>query len=91
MTDEHPSRNRGNNPGLWDKLLSVLDERLQLGLLDRLRRVASYHFEDQILLIEAGSPEDEKYLSRPTVLQQLQLLAQDAVGVEKLTLREAKK
>lgn len=78
---------RGNNPQLWDKLLSDLDEKLQLGLLDRLRRVCAYHFEGETLFIEAGSPEDDAYLQKPSHLQHLTLLAQDATGIENIKLR----
>lgn len=79
---------KGNNPELWEKLLNDLDEKLQLGLLDHLRRASSYHFEEDVLYIEPGSPESEKYLTKHAVLQQLQLLAQDAVGVEKIKIKK---
>lgn len=78
---------RGNNPHLWEKLLADLDEKLQLGLLDRLRRVQAYHFEGETLFIEAGLPEDNAYLQKPSHLQQLTLLAQDATGIENIKFR----
>ena len=46
---------KGNNPVLWDKFLADLDEKLQLGLLDRMRRVQAYHFESDTLFLEPGS------------------------------------
>lgn len=73
---------RGNNPERWQKLLSDLDEKLQLGLLDRLRRVNAYHFETEILFIEPATSADESYLTKGPTLQQLALLAQDATEVE---------
>ena len=81
MTD---SKSRGNNPELWQKLLEDLDEKLQLGLLDRLRRVAAYHFESDILFIEPANPEDATYLTKGATFQQLELLAQDATNIREI-------
>ena len=78
---------KGNNPKLWDKLLADLDEKLQLGLLDRLRRVQAYHFESEILFLEAGSPDDEAYLKKGSHFTQLCLLAQDSTGVTEVKFR----
>ena len=80
---------KGNEPERWEKLLAVLDEKLQLGLLDYLRRVAAYHFEEDILYIEPGSKADEEYFKREAAFQQLNLLAQDAVKVDKVKIRPA--
>lgn len=81
-----PSSPKGNDPERWENLLRVLDEKLQLGLLDHLERVSSYHFENDTLFIQPGSTADLEYLSKPTFFQQLQLLAQDSVGIEKVKL-----
>lgn len=78
---------KGNNSERWAKLLAALDERLQLGLLDYLERINSYHFEANNLYIEAGDEEDRSYLARPSTLQQLELLAQDAIQVEKVIIK----
>ena len=78
---------KGNNPKLWDKLLADLDEKLQLGLLDRLRRVQAYHCESETLFLEAGSPEDEAYLQKGSHFTQLCLLAQDSTGVSEVKFR----
>lgn len=78
---------KGNNPELWSKLLAALDEKLQLGLLDHMQRVSSYHFEEELLIIEPGSKEDAEYLSRDATRQQLELLAQDATGILRVKLR----
>jgi hypothetical protein len=79
---------KGNNPELWDKLLAVLDDKLQLGLLEHMRRVTTYHFEDETLFLEPGTPEDCNYLSKETVFHHLQLLAQDAVKVERIKIKK---
>lgn len=79
---------KGNNPELWEKLLAELDEKLQLGLLDRMRRVKAYHFESGILFIEPGTVDDDSYLRKGGTLQHLELIAQDATGIRELRLRE---
>lgn len=78
---------KGNNPELWNKLLHELDEKLQLGLLDRLKRASSYHFEADTLFIEPGEPADLKYLQKDSALQQLQIFAQLACKVEKVKIK----
>lgn len=77
---------KGNDPKRWDKLLIELDEKLQLGLLEHMRRVSSYHFEGDVLYVEPGSEEDKEYLKRDATFQQLVFLAQEAVGIEKVKL-----
>jgi hypothetical protein len=78
---------KGNKPELWDKLLALLDDKLQLGLLDHLKRATSYHFEADTLFVEPGTPEDCKYLSKDAVLQQLHIFAQDACKVEQIKIK----
>jgi len=75
---------KGNNPERWAVLLEALDEKLQFGLLEYVKRVRSYHFEEDILYIQPGSTEDERYLKKSAVTQQLELLAQDAVKIERV-------
>jgi hypothetical protein len=79
---------KGNNPEAWKKLLDHLDERLQLGLLDKLRKIHSYHIEDETLFLEISTDADVAYLSKPHNFQQLLLLAQDALNIKnvKITL-----
>ncbi len=78
---------KGNDPQRWNKLLAVLDDKLQLNLLEHLHRVAAYHFEEDILYLEAASTEEEEYLKKDSVLQQLQLHAADALNVERIKIR----
>lgn len=81
---EHPSALRGNAPERWNRLLEILDERLQFGLLDRLKKVQAYHFEGELLFIEACTPDEERYLMRDSVQQQLALFAEE-VGAKQGT------
>lgn len=82
-----PSATKGNSPEKWGKLLEELDDKLQLGLLDRLRRVASYHFEGSTLYIEPGSSEDLVYLEKDSVKQQLTIFA-SGTGAEVVLLQK---
>lgn len=80
------SKVRGNNPELWERLLSELDEKLQLGLLDRLRRVGAYHFETDILFIDPASVDDAQYLTKGHTLHQLELYAQDSTKIREVRI-----
>lgn len=84
----HPSSDRGNDPEKWEALLQTLDEKLQLGLLEHLRRVSAYHLEDDILYIDPGSEEDEEYLKRDSTFQQLQVLATDSIQIDKVKIKK---
>ncbi len=81
------SQIKGNDPARWEKLLACLDEKLQLGLLGHLRKITSYTFEGQCLIVEPGSEEQATYLRRDSVFHHLELLAQDSVGIEKIEIR----
>jgi hypothetical protein len=80
MSDNSDSKRNNTNVPLieWDKLLTILDDRLQLGLLDRLKRVKEYHVEGNTLVILPGNQEDATYLAKDTVKQQLSLFVEDA-------------
>ena len=79
---------KGNNPELWQRLLDELDEKLQFGLLEKLQRIATYHFEGEVLFIEPGTPEDAVYLSKSAQFQQLQVFAQGATRIERVKLKK---
>jgi len=78
---------RGNAPDLWAKLITSLDEKLQLGLLTKIRNVAAYHIETNTLFIEPGSVEDEKYFAKDAVIQQLKLFAGDTMNVTEVKIK----
>jgi len=79
----------GNNPDKWNLLLASLDEKLQFGLLDHLRKVLSYHFEERTLYLEPSNAEEAEYLNRPLTRQQIQLFAQDIIGVEQVVIQHS--
>ena len=78
---------KGNDQERWNKLLQLLDDKLQFGLLENLRGTASFQFEGNTLSIECGDDSVKEYLSRPAVLHQLELLAQDGAKVDKIVIR----
>ena len=82
----HPSSQRGNQPETWQLLLNTLDEKLQLGLLDHLKRAESYHFEATSLEIKAGNQADFEYLSKPAVHQQLTIFAEQVANIEQVKI-----
>lgn len=82
------SSKRGNDPERWEKLLTALDEKLQLGLLEHLKRISSYHFEENVLYVECNDGKDQAYLCKEPVLQQLKLLAEDAIKVEAVKIKK---
>lgn len=84
----NPSASKGNRPEQWQQFLDFLDERLQLGLLDHLKRVTSYHFEEQILFIEPANEKDYTYLSQGAPFQQLKLLAEDCLKITEVKIKE---
>jgi len=74
------SNSKGNCPDQWDKLLQILDDKLQLGLLDKLRRVNSYHLEEDTLFIEPMDHIDAQYFQKEPVMQQLSLFVEETFG-----------
>ena len=79
----------GNNPKAWEKFIETLDERLQFGMLSRIKNSSSYHFEESTLYIEFNQQNDIDYLSKDAMKQQLHILAKDILGVEKVIVRIA--
>lgn len=70
------SAKKGNNSIIWQALLECLSEKLQLNLLDKLRRVQSYHCEENVLYISPGNEADVAYFKKDAVMAQLTLHAQ---------------
>ncbi|MCI5065856.1 hypothetical protein MRY87_09045 [bacterium] len=80
------SSSKGNQPELWEKFLAALDDKLQLGLLDHMKRVSTYHFEDDVLYIEPADERDYEYLVEDTHFQQLEILAKASLHVDRVKL-----
>lgn len=80
------SSSKGNRPELWETFLNVLDDKLQLGLLDHMRRVTSYHFEEDILYIQPRDNSDFDYLKEGPHFQQLEILAKATLQIDRVKL-----
>ena len=80
------SSSKGNRPEHWEKFLNALDDKLQLGLLDHMRRVTSYHFEEDILYIQPSTDSDYEYLKEDSHFQQLEILAKATVEIDRVKL-----
>jgi hypothetical protein len=78
---------KGNNPAAWEKFLSVLDDKMQFNLLDRVRKVSGYHFESDTLYIEASTPSEAEFLNKS--LQTLTLFAIDACKVKEVKIKSS--
>ena len=85
---ESSQRQLGNNPERWQRLLAALDEKLQLGLLEHLRRVSSYHFEGDLLYLIPCNKAESEYFQKNSVKIQLELLAKDAVQITGIVVQE---
>lgn len=85
MNDSNP---KGNDPARWQKFLDALDDKLQLGLLDQMHKIKTYHFEGDLLYLEPLGEEEATYLTKQTVFHQLELLAQDAIKIDKVKIKK---
>lgn len=77
---------KDNNSEKWNKLLAIVEEKMQFRLLRALERILSYHFEKRVLHIELSS-EDDRYLSQSSVIQHLELLVNEAFGLEEIKIK----
>lgn len=82
------SSSKGNSPELWEKFLNALDEKLQLGLLGHMKRVTSYHFEEDILYIQPDNNADYQYLKEDSHFQQMEILAKATLDVDRVKLTQ---
>jgi hypothetical protein len=85
MTDEK-SEDINNNLR-WQKFLDILDEKLQLGLLTHLRKVQNYSFDNDTLILEIDNQIDLNYFKNEAFLQQLKVLAKDAISVKDVIIK----
>lgn len=70
----------------WNKILDELDNKLQFGLLERLRRVQTYHFQGSSLTLVVTNTVDLEYFQKTGVNTQLIVFAQDAAGVKEVLI-----
>ena len=77
----------GNNPQSWEKLLSVLDDKMQFNLLEHVKKASGYHFESDTLYIEAATPAEAEFLNKS--LQTLNLFAAEVCKVKEVKIKGA--
>ena len=70
-----------------EALLDALDEKLQLGLLDHLKRSNSYSIEDDTLFVTPANETDEQYLRKHETIHHLLLIAEDSIGIKAVIIR----
>lgn len=61
----------------WESLLVTLDERLQLGLLNKLEALNGHYLEGNTIILETNNNLDYEYLSKPQVKQQIELFLRE--------------
>lgn len=86
--NQPPQNNQATQ--LWKTLLDALDEKLQLGLLELLKRSHSYDIEDGTLCITPVNEVDEEYLRKDETSRHLLLIAEDSIGVTQVTILPTK-
>ena len=87
MSDENDPTASGNDDIRWQKLLETLDAKFQLGLLEKLRNVASYHLDGATLFIEFHNSSDREYFQKASVQTQLAIFASDAINVTEIVYK----
>ena len=70
----------------WEKLLQVLDDKSQLGLLNSMSRVTEYKFEGAILMICPLNKEDLAYLSKTSSKHQIMILAEGICEIKSVEI-----
>lgn len=61
----------------WENLLLMLDDRLQLGLLNKLEALNGHYLEGDTIILETNNQLDFEYLSKPQVKQQIELFLKE--------------
>ena len=62
----------------WEQLIDYLGEKLQLGLLEKLRRVNCYQFEGEVLTIEPNNTKDKEFFKQSIIKTQIEMYLQDS-------------
>lgn len=74
----------------WRKILDILEEKLQMGLLEQARSVREVHFEGGELQLVVGSPEAMEFFSSEVNQQRLSIISRPVARIDRVsvTLRE---
>lgn len=74
---------------VWEKILEILDEKLQYGLLEQARSVADVRFEGGELALSVVTSEAEEFFNSHINQQRLIIMARAIVPIERVSVTRA--
>ena len=74
---------------VWERILALLDEKLQYGLLEQARSVTSVSLEGHELILTVSAGEAEEFFSAHINQQRIIILARPVLSLDKITVRLA--
>jgi hypothetical protein len=75
-----------NLPKFWDDLISLVEEKLQFGLLTQMRSVVSAQIEGGEMMLAVNSREALDFFNNATNQQRFILLARPILPLEKISV-----
>ncbi len=73
---------------LWSKILELLEEKLQMGLLQQARSVSAARVEGHDLVLKVITPEAKEFFSAEVNQQRLLILARSIASFERVRVEE---
>lgn len=73
---------------LWTKILELLEEKLQMGLLQQARAVRSARTDGHDLVLSVSTPEAKEFFSAHVNQQRLLILARPIANFERIRVEE---
>ena len=74
---------------VWRKILENMEEKLQLGLLEQTRGVASAAIEGSTITLRVATPEAAEFFAAHVNQQRLIILARPIVHLERVVVESA--
>jgi len=79
---------KGPEINLWEKVLDLLEDKLQMGLLQQARAVKSARVEGHDLVLTVSSAESKEFFSAHVNQQRLLILARPIASFERVVVTE---
>ena len=79
--------NKTESP-VWESILAVLEEKLQMGLLLQARQVESARMEGDELVLRCSIPEVREFFNAHVNQQRLIILSRQVDNLEKIKVEE---
>ena len=73
---------------VWETILAVLEEKLQMGLLLQARLVESARLEGGELILKCSNPEAREFFNAHVNQQRLIILSRQVTNLEKIRVEE---